>query len=74
METTNFKVDKLWKWRLTAEKGLKKIETRGEDDDEHLPSEVDSVKSLPGLSGGNTKRKIAGKRQADSPNNNGQQS
>lgn len=72
VETTNFKVDKLWKWRLTAEKRLKKIETRGEDDDEYLPSEVDSVKSLPGLSGRNTKRKIAGKRQADSPNNNGQ--
>ncbi|KAH7943558.1 hypothetical protein HPB52_009214 [Rhipicephalus sanguineus] len=27
-ERTNFKVDKLWKWRLTAEQRFKKLETR----------------------------------------------
>ncbi|KAH7948889.1 hypothetical protein HPB49_002925 [Dermacentor silvarum] len=72
-EKTNFKVDKLWKWRLTAEKRLRKIEARGDgDDDEYLPSEVESVKSLPGTSGAITKRTLTGNRKADSSNNHGQ--
>ncbi|KAH7981123.1 hypothetical protein HPB49_021771 [Dermacentor silvarum] len=46
-DRTTFKVDKLWKWRLTTEKRLSKVEAQGEDD-EYLPSEAESVRSLPG--------------------------
>ncbi|KAH7949048.1 hypothetical protein HPB49_004510 [Dermacentor silvarum] len=46
-DRTTFKVDKLWKWRVTTEKRLSKVEAQGEDD-EYLPSEAESVRSLPG--------------------------
>ncbi|KAH7975114.1 hypothetical protein HPB49_023799 [Dermacentor silvarum] len=47
-DRTTFKVDKLWKWRVTTEKRLSKVEAQGEDD-EYLPSEAESVRSLPAL-------------------------
>ncbi|KAH7940129.1 hypothetical protein HPB52_021882 [Rhipicephalus sanguineus] len=70
-ERTNFKVDKLWNWRLTAEQRFKKLETRYDDDDEFLPSDSESVKSLPGTSGGAPKRTIAGNSKMNPSNNHG---
>lgn len=69
-ERTNYKVDKLWKWRLMAEQRFKKLETRC-DDDEFLPSDSESVKSLPGTSGGAPKRTIAGNSKMNPSNNHG---
>ncbi|KAH7954618.1 hypothetical protein HPB49_020238 [Dermacentor silvarum] len=67
-DRTTFKVDKLWKWRVTTEKRLSKVEAQGEDD-EYLPSEAESVRSLPGASGSSTKRTLAGSSKAGSISN-----
>ncbi|KAH6941008.1 hypothetical protein HPB50_012029 [Hyalomma asiaticum] len=45
-EKTNFKVDKLWKWRITAEQRFKKLETISDDDDESMPSDLESLQLL----------------------------
>ncbi|KAH7959707.1 hypothetical protein HPB49_013132 [Dermacentor silvarum] len=67
-DRTTFKVDKLWKWRVTTEKRLSKVEAQGEDA-EYLSSEAESVRSLPGASGSSTKRTLAGSSNAGSISN-----
>ncbi|KAH7973736.1 hypothetical protein HPB49_004595 [Dermacentor silvarum] len=71
VDSVNLKVDKIWKWKLTAGKRLKKLEAQG-DDEEYMPSEAESVRTLPGAVGSTVKRTVTGgSKSVGNCNNNG---
>ncbi|KAH7940605.1 hypothetical protein HPB49_002460 [Dermacentor silvarum] len=69
VDSVNLKVDNIWKWKLTAEKRLKKLEAQGQDE-EYIPSEAESVRTLPGAVGSTVKRTVTGGRKSGGNGNN----